>query len=477
MPEKNYSRRNNRQQQIDSNNAHIQPQALDMERAVLGAILIDNRAYGIVCELLKPESFYEPRHQKIFGAIRDLALAEKPVDVLSVTEQLDHNGQLEEIGGPGYIAELSSKVATSANIEYHSRIVAQKFLSRQLFSYASEVATKSLDSTSDVDDVMQYAESKIFELAQRNIKRDYVPIIVGVKESHDKMMRAYANKGELAGIPSLFTCLDDITDGLQKSDLIIIAGRPAMGKTSFALSILKNIAVDRHIPSAFFSLEMSTVQLTDRLISNVTNLEVGKITKGQLSDHELSQYDKRLSQLCEAPIFIDDTPGLSILELRTKARRLVREHGVGAIFVDYLQLMNANGIPFHSRQEEISIISRNLKGLAKELDVPVIALSQLNRGVENREGLDGKRPQLSDLRESGAIEQDADVVLFVHRPEYYRIYVDDNGNDLRGMAMIIVAKNRKGATDDVLLTFRAEFTRFENPEDKYLLPVKPEGMP
>ena len=291
------------------------------------------------------------------------------------------------------------------------------------------------------------------------------------------MMRAYANKGELTGIPTLFTRLDEITDGWQKSDLIIIAGRPAMGKTSFALSLLKNIAVDQQIPSAFFSLEMSSVQLADRLISNVTNFECNKIIKGQLSDPEISLYEKRISTLCTSPIFIDDTPGLSILELRTKARRLVREHGVGVIFVDYLQLMNANGIPFHSRQEEISIISRNLKGLAKELDIPVIALSQLNRGVESREGLEGKRPQLSDLRESGAIEQDADVVLLVHRPEYYRIYTDDNGNDLHGMAQIIVAKNRKGATDDILLTFRGEFTRFENPEDKYLLPVKPEGMP
>lgn len=468
MPEKNYSRRNNRQQPIDPNSAHIQPQALDVERAVLGAILIDNRAYGIVCELLKPESFYEPRHQKIFGVIRDLALAEKPVDVLTVAEQLNHNGQLEEIGGPGYIAELSSKVATSANIEFHSRIVAQKFLSRQLLSYASEVATKSLDSTSDVDDVMQYAESKIFELVQRNVKRDYEHILVPVKASHDKMMRAYANKGELTGIPSCFTRLDEITDGLQKSDLIIIAGRPAMGKTSFALSLLKNIAVDHQIPSAFFSLEMSSVQLADRLISNVTDIEVSKIIKGQLSKQEISQYDKRIPQLSSAPIFIDDTPGLSILELRTKSRRLVREHGVGIIFVDYLQLMNANGLPFHSRQEEISIISRSLKGLAKELDIPVIALSQLNRSIENREGLEGKRPQLSDLRESGAIEQDADMVLFVHRPEYYHIYQDDYGHDLHGMGQIIIAKHRKGATGDVLLTFRGEFTRFENPEDKQL---------
>ena len=468
MAERNNKRQNNRLQPLDLNQAHLQPQATDMERAVLGAILIDNRAYGTVCELLIPESFYEPRHQKIYSAIRDLSLAEKPVDIFSVTEQLAQNGQLEEIGGPGYITELSSKVASSSNVEYHSRIVAQKFLFRELFSFASELATKTLDSTSDIDDVMQYAEGRVFEFAQRSIKRDFEPFIVALKASRNKMMRAYANKGELTGIPTLFTRLDEITDGWQKSDLIIIAGRPAMGKTSFAVSLLKNIAVDQQIPSAFFSLEMSSVQLADRLVSNVTNLECSKIIKGQLSDPEIYIYEKRISTLCTSPIFIDDTPGLSILELRTKARRLVREHGVGVIFVDYLQLMNANGIPFHSRQEEIAIISRHLKGLAKELDIPVIALSQLNRGVESREGLEGKRPQLSDLRESGAIEQDADVVLLVHRPEYYRIYTDENGNDLHGMAQIIVAKNRKGATGDVFLSFRGEFTRFEDPEQNNL---------
>jgi replicative DNA helicase len=251
---------------------------------------------------------------------------------------------------------------------------------------------------------------------------------------------------------------------------VIIAGRPAMGKTSFALSMAKNIAADYQVPMAFFSLEMSNVQLVNRLISNVCEIQGSKILNGQLQQDEWERLDKRLNKLLGAPLYVDDTPGLSVFELRTKARRLVREHGVKIIMIDYLQLMNANGMRFSSRQEEVSVISRSLKGLAKELDVPILALSQLNRGVESREGLEGKRPQLSDLRESGAIEQDADMVLFVHRPEYYHIYQDDHGRDLHGMAQIIIAKHRKGATGDVLLTFRGEYTRFENPEEKTLTP-------
>ena len=272
----------------------------------------------------------------------------------------------------------------------------------------------------------------------------------------------------MTGVSTGYYKLDDITSGWQASDLVIIAGRPAMGKTSFALSMAKNIAADLRVPMAFFSLEMSNVQLVNRLISNVCEIQGSKILNGQLQRDEWERLDKRINNLLGAPLYIDDTPGLSVFELRTKARRLVREHGVKLIMIDYLQLMNANGMRFSSRQEEVSTISRSLKGLAKELDIPILALSQLNRGVESREGLEGKRPQLSDLRESGAIEQDADMVIFVHRPEYYHIYQDDNGRDLHGMAQIIIAKHRKGATGDVLLTFRGEYTRFENPEDKSL---------
>jgi replicative DNA helicase len=289
-----------------------------------------------------------------------------------------------------------------------------------------------------------------------------------VKNAVAVIQKAAANKDGLTGVPTGYHKLDDITSGWQPSDLVIIAGRPAMGKTSFALSMAKNIAADYQVPMAFFSLEMSNVQLVNRLISNVCEIQGSKILNGQLQQDEWERLDKRLNKLLGAPLYVDDTPGLSVFELRTKARRLVREHGVKIIMIDYLQLMNANGMRFSSRQEEVSVISRSLKGLAKELDVPILALSQLNRGVESRDGLEGKRPQLSDLRESGAIEQDADMVLFVHRPEYYHIYEDDRGRDLRGMAQIIIAKHRKGATGDVLLTFRGEFTRFENPEDKRL---------
>ena len=464
-----------RKQPVDNTYGHLQPQALEIERAVIGALLIDKDAYPVVCEILTPESFYEPRNQVIYDVIRQLSMDESPVDVLTVTERLSRNGQLEEAGGPAYIAEISSHVATSAHVEYHARIVAQKSLARQLIQFSSDVQTKAFDETIDVDDLMQHAEGALFELSQKNMKKDYTQIDPVVNQALQVIQKAAANTDGLTGIPTGYTGLDDKTSGWQASDLVIIAGRPAMGKTAFALSMAKNIAADHQIPIAFFSLEMSNVQLVNRLISNVCEIEGKKILNGQLREDEWDRLDKRINSLLGAPLYVDDTPGLSVFELRTKARRLVREHGVKIIMIDYLQLMNANGMRFSSRQEEVSTISRSLKGLAKELDIPIIALSQLNRGVESREGADGKRPQLSDLRESGAIEQDADMVLFVHRPEYYRIYQDNQGNDLHGKAEIIIAKHRKGATGDVLLTFRGEYTRFENPEDNRLGPVNTGG--
>ncbi len=476
MAEQNNQRRTRRaSQQTDNTYAHVQPQAREIERAVLGALMIDKDAYTVVCEMLRPESFYEPRNQKIYEAIRDLELREQPVDVWTVTEQLAKQGDLEDVGGPTYVTELSSMVASSANIEYHARIVAQKFLARQLISYASFIETKAFDETVDIDDLMQEAEGSLFELSQKNMKKDYTQIDPVIKNAIDVIQKAAANKDGLTGVATGYHKLDDITSGWQPSDLIIIAGRPAMGKTSFALSMAKNIAADYEVPMAFFSLEMSNTQLVNRLISNVCEIQGSKILNGQLRPDEWERLDKHVNNLLGAPLYVDDTPGLSVFELRTKARRLVREHGVKIIMIDYLQLMNANGMRFSSRQEEVSTISRSLKGLAKELEIPIIALSQLNRGVESREGLEGKRPQLSDLRESGAIEQDADMVLFVHRPEYYHIYQDDSGHDLHGMAQIIIAKHRKGATGDVLLTFRGEFTRFENPEDSQLRSRKESG--
>ena len=466
MAEQTNNRRRKAAQPLDPTLGHLQPQALEIEKAVLGALMIDKDAYAIVCEILRPESFYEPRNQMVYTAIRDLSMDEKPVDMLTVADQLAKSGKLEQVGGPGYIAELSSGVATSANIEYHANIIAQKSLARQLISFASSIQTKAFDETIDVEDLMQEAEGSLFELSQHNMKKDYTAIDPVIAQAVKGIQDAAKNTDGLTGVSTGYFKLDDITSGWQASDLVIIAGRPAMGKTSFALSMAKNIAADLRTPMAFFSLEMSNVQLVNRLISNACEIQGSKILNGQLQRDEWERLDKNINNLLGAPLYVDDTPGLSVFELRTKARRLVREHGIKLIMIDYLQLMNANGMRFSSRQEEVSTISRSLKGLAKELNIPILALSQLNRGVESREGLEGKRPQLSDLRESGAIEQDADMVLFVHRPEYYHIYQDDNGRDLHGMAQIIIAKHRKGATGDVLLTFRGEFTRFENPEDK-----------
>ncbi len=477
MPDKVTPTRKNKDIKIDSTYGHLQPQAVEIEKIVLGALMIDKDAFSMVSDLLVPETFYEPRNQKIYDAIRTLNINENPVDVATVINQLQKNGVLENIGGPAYVVELSSHVASSAHIEYHAHILAQKYLARQLISFSSRIETKAFDETVDVDELMQEAEGNLFEISQKNMKQDYTQIDPVIQQAVEILQNASQNSGGLTGIPTGYTKLDEMTSGWQKSDLVIIAGRPAMGKTSFALSVAKNIAVDYHEPIAFFSLEMNNVQLVNRLISNTCEIAGNKILNGQLTPDEWERLDKNLRKLTGTPLYIDDTPGLSVFELRTKARRLVREKGVKIIMIDYLQLMNANGMKFGSRQEEVSTISRSLKGLAKELDIPILALSQLNRTVENREGLEGKRPQLSDLRESGAIEQDADMVLFVHRPEYYHIFTDEKGNDLHGMAQIIIAKHRKGATGDVLLTFRGEFTRFQNPEDNavILMGAGPEG--
>ena len=462
MPDSNKSantgsRRKKTSAPIDPAYGHLQPQATDIEKVVLGALMIDKDAFSVVSDILRPETFYEPRHQKIYQAIQKLNFDENPVDIMTVTNELQREGTLEDVGGPTYVLDLTAQVASSAHIEYHAKILQQKFLARQLISFASVIETKAFDPTVDTEELMQEAESGLFELSQKNMRQDYTQIDPVIRQAIDILTKASADSSGLTGITSGFTKLDDITSGWQKSDLVIIAGRPA--------------AVDYKIPVAFFSLEMNNVQLVDRLISNVCEIEGKKIMNGQLARDEWERLDKNLSRLTGAPLFVDDTPGMSIFELRTKARRLVREKGVKVIMIDYLQLMNANGARFGNRQEEVSTISRSLKGLAKELDIPMIALSQLNRTVEGREGLEGKRPQLSDLRESGAIEQDADMVLFVHRPEYYHLYEDEKGNDLRGKAQIIIAKHRKGATGDVLLAFQGQYTRFSNPEDAMLAPL------
>ncbi|MFA6819617.1 MAG: replicative DNA helicase [Bacteroidaceae bacterium] len=454
----------------EENFTHVQPQALDFEKVVLGAVMVDSDAYPMISEMLIPESFYEHRNQLVFHAVQTLAIESKPIDVLTVTNKLKELGDLEEVGGPYYIAQLCENVNSSAHIEYHAGIIAQKYLARQLISYTSRVQTDAFDETKDVEELMQEAEAQLFEISQHNQKKDYTQIDPVIQEAYNMLHQAAQRTDGLSGIASGFHELDKMTSGWQNSDLIIIAARPAMGKTAFALTMAKNIAVDQKIPIALFSLEMSNVQLVNRLITNVCQIEGNKIRSGQLEPYEWSQLDLKIKDLYGAPLYVDDTPSLSIFELRTKARRLVREAGIKMIMIDYLQLMNASGMKFGSRQEEVSNISRSLKGLAKELNIPIIALSQLNRGVEQREGNEGKRPQLSDLRESGAIEQDADMVLFIHRPEYYHIFDDGKGHDVRGKAQIIIAKHRNGGVGDVLLTFKSKYARFQNVDDDIIDP-------
>ena len=445
-----------------TDDAKIQPQDKEIEDAVLGALMLERDAYAIVCDLLRPESFYDPGNQKIYAAINKLGVMQQPIDMLTVTQQLRADGALDDVGGPVRISELTSNVASAAHIEYHARIVAQKFLARRLISFCSEIEKKSFDESYDIDDLLQEAEGKLFEISQGNLKKDFTQIDPVINSAMEQIEAAGKRESGLSGLQTGFHNLDKLTSGWQNSDLIIIAARPAMGKTAFVLSMAKNMAVDYNTPVAIFSLEMSNLQLVNRLISNVCEIEGEKIKSGRLSRQEWEQLNSRVRSLFSAPLYVDDSPSLSILELRTKARRLVKEHGVKIIIIDYLQLMNATGMKFGSREQEVSMISRSLKQLAKELNIPVIALSQLSRKVEERN--DGnKRPQLSDLRESGAIEQDADIVCFIHRPEYYtRSTTDAENRDIRGMAEFIVAKHRSGSVDDIEMTFVARFARFQN---------------
>ena len=441
------------------------PQARELEEAVLGALMLEKDAFSIISDIIKTESFYEDTHQSIFGAIHNLAMQQKPVDVLTVVEELKRRGELEQVGGAVYVAELTDKVASAAHVEYHARIISQKYLARQLISFSSDVVNQAFDEMVDIDDLMQETESKLFEISQRNVKKDVIQINPVIKEALANLEIAANREDGISGLQSGFKKLDEITSGWQNSDLIIIAARPAMGKTALVLSMAKNMAVNFKFPIGVFSLEMSNVQLVNRLIVNVCQIQGEKIKSGRLDDHEWERLDSKIKELYDAPIYVDDTPSLSIFELRTKARRLVREHGVKIIVIDYLQLMNASGMNYGSREQEVSMISRSLKGLAKELNIPIIALSQLNRGVETRQG-EGKRPQLADLRESGAIEQDADIVCFIHRPEYYKITEDEHGSTI-GLAEIIISKHRNGPTGIVRMKFENEYALFKDEEPQY----------
>jgi len=439
------------------------PQATELEEMVLGALMIEKDAYSNIADLLRPESFYEHKNGLIFEAIRALAVKEEPIDSYTVAEKLKSLGNLQEIGGIDKLTDLTRNVASTAHLRYHAQIVAQKATARDLIAMAAQLEEEGYDETQDVEEIMQHAEAKIFEISQRTQKREVTQIDPVISEALQRIDKAAQNEGNISGIPSGFTELDKVTSGWQESSLVIIAARPAMGKTAFVLSMAKNIAVDYKIPVALFSLEMSNVELVNRLIMNVCEIEGSKIKTGKLTGEERKRLDTKINELLGAPLYVDDSPSLSVFELQSKARKLVREHEIKLIIIDYLQLMNAQGMNFGSREQEVSTISRNLKALAKELSIPIIALSQLNRGVEARTGNEGKKPQLSDLRESGAIEQDADMVCFIHRPEYYHIYQDEKtGQNLQGLADIIIAKHRSGGLADIYLRFEGKFTKFKN---------------
>ncbi len=437
----------------------LPPQAVELEEAVLGALMLEKNALNAVIDILKPESFYKESHQKIFAAIVNLFQKTEPVDILTVTNELKKAGELDIVGGPYFITQLTNRIASAANVEYHARIVSQKHIQRELIRISADTIKDAYEDSTDVFDLLDKAESNLFAIAESNIRKNYDSMSTLIGQAIKQIEIARNQKDGISGVQSGFTELDRVTSGWQKSDLIILAARPGMGKTAFVLSLARNTAVDFQKPVAVFSLEMSSIQLVNRLIAGETELSAEKLKKGNLQDHEWQQLNTQITKLAEAPIFIDDTPALSIFELRAKCRRLKAQHDVQLIIIDYLQLMTAGGEGKGNREQEISNISRSLKSIAKELDVPIIALSQLSRAVETRGG--DKRPQLSDLRESGAIEQDADMVMFIYRPEYYGITEDkDNGSSLTGVAELIIAKHRNGALKDVRLRFISQLAKF-----------------
>ncbi len=442
----------------------VPPQALDLEEAVLGAIMLDNNALNSVIDIIKPEMFYKESHGRIFSAIISVFQKSEPVDLLTVSSHLKHSGELELCGGPFYLTQLTARIASAANIEFYARIIAQKYVQRELIRISNEVIQDAFEDTVDVFDLLDRAEASMYNISQANLRKGIQEMPDLVSAAVREIEEARKHDGHISGVPTGFTQLDNITAGWQKSDLIIIAARPGMGKTAFVLTLARNVAVDYKRPVAVFSLEMSSVQLITRLIASESEIEAEKLRKGKLDENEWKQLHSKLNPLIDAKLFIDDTAALSSFELRTKARRLKAQHDIQLIIIDYLQLMTLGGgqqggVKNMNREQEISTISRSLKSLAKELDVPIICLSQLNRSVETRGG--NKRPMLSDLRESGAIEQDADMVLFIYRPEYYKIE-EINGVSSRGLAELIIAKHRNGRLEDVMLKFVSDFARFEN---------------
>lgn len=440
----------------------LPPQVVEVEQAVLGAMLLDKEAIGKAVEVLDESCFYKSSHAKIFSAMVSLYDRNEPVDLITLPQELKKRLELEEVGGIPYINDLATSVATSANIEYHSRIVLEKATLRRLIQTSTEIVSRCFDQTEDVDLLLDSAEQRIFEISEKRIKHGFIPLSDILPQTFESIDRI--REGQITGLPTGFVELDTLTAGLQPSDLIVVAGRPSMGKTSFCLSVVEHSAVELKVPVAIFSLEMEKGQLANRMLCSRAKLSSHKMRTGRLSDHEWTNLSIAVGPLSEAKIFVDDTPAIGILEIRAKARRLKAKENIGLIIVDYLQLM-AGPKGAESRQQEISTISRALKGLAKDLKVPVLAISQLSRAVETRGG--ERRPQLADLRESGAIEQDADLVMFIYRPELYGIKSMEFRKEkilTDGIAEVIVGKHRNGPTGSILLTFLKSYARFENPD-------------
>ncbi len=442
---------------LQSEYGKMPPQAVDLEEAVLGALMLERDAFTVVGDLLEPDAFYKDANQRIFRAIHKLFLQDDPIDILTVSESLKQTGELEQVGGYYYLSQLTSRVASAAHIEFHAKIIVQKYIQRKLIRVCTDLQDMAYDDATDVSDLIDKAQKAVFDIADGNIKKETGEIASIIRTALKGIEEAGENPDGINGIPSGFRALDAVTNGWQPSDLVIIAARPAMGKTAFVLSMARNMAVTYKQPIAVFSLEMSAVQLVNRLIASETELGSNKIKTGKLTNDEWKQLHSRIKELINAPILVDDTPALSIFELRAKCRRLKQKYDIKLLIIDYLQLMTTGMDMRGNREQEVGMISRQLKIIAKELNIPVLALSQLNRGLEARVD---KKPMLSDLRESGSIEQDADMVLFIHRPEKYGITTDSEGNSLIGLADIIIAKHRNGAVGEIRLRFKAELTQF-----------------
>jgi primary replicative DNA helicase (EC 3.6.1.-) len=438
---------------------HTPPQNIEAEQAVLGAIFLEPESLSVASEILMPEDFYRIGHQKIFSTMLKLADEGKAVDVVTVTEELSRTDELENAGGVSYLTELAASVPTAANIEYYARIVEEKSLLRRLIRTATEIAREGYIQSEDVEQLLSDAEKRILEVANRKRSGSFQNIKDILLRTYDYIEELHNRQGGITGIPSGFDELDRLTAGFQKNDLIIVAARPSVGKTAFALNIAQNVATKTDETVAIFSLEMGADQLVMRMLSAEGNIDAQKLRTGNLSEEDWKRLTMAMGTLSNASIFIDDTPGIRVGDIRSKCRRLKQEHGLGLVIIDYLQLIQGSGRAAENRQQEVSEISRSLKSLARELEVPVIALSQLSRGVEQRQD---KRPVMSDIRDSGSIEQDADIIAFLYRDDYYN---QDSEN--KNIIEIIIAKQRNGPIGTVQLAFAREYNKFVNLERRY----------